>query len=248
MMKIGTVLTIFKKSWKKDFLPVLDIGFDYIELLPENEKVYTRKELSDYFKEQEIIIHSPFVEANLISNSNFMSSASVDYLTTILTPLVEDFNPKVITQHIGAYSFFSKDIDLKQFIDLTKQFPRLAVENMPNSDSIWRKSYPSSEEQLDFVLSKVKNSITFDVGHWLIQDYDVYKLVEKYANRIANIHIHDVVDGEDHKPLGTGVLDVEKFLNVLREVKYNNYLTVEVVSDVKDTISSFQILKRLINR
>lgn len=53
-----------------------------------------------------------------------------------------------------------------------------------------------------------------DVGHARVQEklgiLKQEELLEKYASQMAGIHLHDVVDMEDHHPPGTGDVDFSK--------------------------------------
>lgn len=120
---------------------------------------------------------------------------------------------------------------------------------MPDNKNIWRKGYPNTEEEFENVIKNIRNNITFDVGHWIRQKYDVYSLLQKYSKRIINIHLHDVKDDVDHQALGTGLLDLEKFLYTLKKIEYSHYVTIELVQDnIRGIFSSYDLLKKLIKR
>jgi sugar phosphate isomerase/epimerase len=246
-MKIGTFIPIFDNHWNDDFLSLLDVPFDHFELLPENSKAYTRVALRQYLKNKEVILHAPFIEANLIAQNSIIRNASVKYYSKILAPLVDDYSPVVITLHLGRKSFLYHAVPLDAFRRLSRMFPSITFENQPYRPNLWRQSYPSTEEEVDDVLSKVQTRMTFDVGHWIIGGFDVYRLLEKYLSRIADIHIHDVADGKDHQALGRGVVDVEKFVSILKKRKYGGYLTIELIPEnIQGVISSFKLLKKLL--
>ena len=244
-MKIGTFITIFNEDWEREFRPLFDVGFDFFELLPENNDAFTRKRLRRYLKGYGIILHAPFIEGNLISNSKLIRESSRLYFTHSLSPLLVDYSPKVVTTHLGFKAFIYSSVYLDEFRKLIKVVPRITFENMPNSTNIWKNPYPSTEEDIDHVLRRVSCDMTFDVGHFLKQGCDVYRLAKKYMPRIAHIHIHDVVEKIDHQPLGTGLLDTERFVGILRKESYRGYLSIELKSDdVRGAISSFKILKK----
>lgn len=243
-MKIGVVLTIFDENWQETFKPLFSYDFDFFELLPENSAVYTLGDLNKYFKEREVILHAPFIQANLISNNAIFREASKEYLTKELLPLIEVFHPKVITTHAGSYPFIYPEINLSECKKLLEKIPQCVIENMPGGNNMWRKSYPSTEQDCDFVIKKLNGKMTFDVGHFMKQGLDVYKLLEKYLPNIVDIHIHDLLNGEDHQTLGTGELDIEKFMKILVKEKYKNYLSIELHHDnVAGMIKSYKLLR-----
>lgn len=246
-MKIGAVLTIFDSRWQQTFQPLLEQDFDFFELLPENPDVYKINDLQHYFHNRELILHAPFIQANLISHDLIFRHAAQHYLIKELSPLVEMFHPKVITTHLGSTPFIYREVNLDGFSQLKKIIPACVVENMPGGKDLWRKSYPSTEEELDWVLERLDTQITFDVGHFMKQGFDVYILLKKYLPRIVNIHLHDIANGQDHRPLGSGELDLGKFLAILKDSHYKNYLSIELHHDnVTRIIESYQLLKRFI--
>jgi sugar phosphate isomerase/epimerase len=85
-------------------------------------------------------------------------------------------------------------------------------------------------------------SICFDTGHvlagfpgWM----DFFEALEKCLPRIAEVHLHDsrrMPDGqrgygEDHKPLGRGDLELERFLDRLAQANYQGPLVFELKVD-----------------
>lgn len=247
-MKIGTIYPIIEDNWQVVNTPLLSAGFDHFELLPENEHGFSINKLKKILRRYEILIHAPFIEANLISSSEIIRNASVVYYKTNLTPLVRTFAPKVVTLHVGYSAFYYSALVFDQLGQLIKQIPQIAVENMPSNNNIWKIAYPCTEKCLDSLLiSLQKPRYTFDVGHWMKQGYDVYRLVEKYIKYIVNIYIHDTAEGKDHQPLGTGHLDVKRFISILKKNDYQHYLTIEMASDnPQGALDSFKILKQYI--
>lgn len=243
-MKIGTVVTIFDQDWKKTFQPLLSHDFDHFELLPENTEAYGVDDLKTFFQSREVILHAPFIEPNLISNSVELRQSSREYLVKRLRPLVEVFHPKVITTHVGSHPFIYQNFELNEFKKLIAEIPECVMENMPGGDNMWKKSYPSMEEECDFVLNELNGKMTFDVGHFMKQDLDVYRLLEKYLPNIVDIHLHDFVDGSDHQELGTGSLDLQRFFRILKKFDYQHYLTIELHHDnVSGMINSLKLVK-----
>jgi sugar phosphate isomerase/epimerase len=244
-MKIGSIITIFEKDWESVYAPLLDESFDHFELLPENQEAYTTQSIQKYFANHELIFHAPFGQANLIAPSSHIRSASKTYLTEVLEPLVHEFRPSVITTHIGKLGTFYKHISFTELAALYKQFPQICIENLPKNNTPWSMSYPHSPEQLDTILNShtPKYNCTFDVGHWGKQGYNVYELLEKYKDTIHDIHLHDFTNDKDHLPLGTGTLDITRFMKLLRHIQYQHYLTLELgFENTRQTIESFRLI------
>ena len=99
---------------------------------------------------------------------------------------------------------------------------RIAVENLNHPFAI-----------LDDVLERHDLGVCFDVGHLLARGGDPAEFVRRYGPRLAHVHLHDVIDGLDHRPLGNpmGRLDLAPFWCALSEANYRGLLTLEVFSE-----------------
>ncbi len=99
---------------------------------------------------------------------------------------------------------------------------RIAVENL---------NYPFAI--LDEVLERHDLGVCCDVGHLLARGGDPAAFVRRYAARLAHVHLHDVIDGLDHRPLGdpAGVLDLAALWGALDEARYGGVVTLEVFNE-----------------
>lgn len=99
---------------------------------------------------------------------------------------------------------------------------RVAVENL---------NYPF--EIVDDLLARLDLGVCFDVGHLLARGGDPAAFVRRYADRLAHVHLHDVIAGLDHRPLGSpaGVLDLAALTRALAEVGYQGLATLEVFNE-----------------
>lgn len=99
---------------------------------------------------------------------------------------------------------------------------RVAIENL---------NYPF--EAVDRLLERHDLGICFDVGHLLARGGDPAEFVRRYAARLIHVHLHDVIDGLDHRPLGdpAGALDLAALWRALSEANYRGLVTLEVFSE-----------------
>jgi len=86
-----------------------------------------------------------------------------------------------------------------------------------------------------------------DLGHAFI--WDKMKGIEKYLktfrNKLIHIHMHDN-NGErdEHKGIGKGKIDYKKVYRWLKDINYNNTITLEVFGkDRKPAVKSMKILR-----
>lgn len=209
----------------------------FLEYLPnEKELQFLKQALASYQK----LIHAPFVNLSLISQWKEVRQAYLKIMNKTLE-LSLGLEAKVITCHVGSRPFFlnqayAEKIILEEFSPLIKEFGgkiNLAFENMPASTGI-RAGYPLLDELESLGEKDPKILFCLDVGHAIRNEEEWEKFLRKQTSRIIDIHLHDVKGNKDHLRLGAGNLDTPKFLKILEEVRYPNYLTLEVL-EKKDT-------------
>ncbi len=100
------------------------------------------------------------------------------------------------------------------------------------------------------VVEKLGVSVCFDIGHWGLQGREPLSFFELFGS-VEEIHIQDMTEEKpnfrttvknEHRPLGSGVLDIEGFLNYLKSKKFGGSLIIENRSE-KDLIDSLEFLK-----
>ena len=100
----------------------------------------------------------------------------------------------------------------------------------PNATDIWNRI-----KDLD-----PRMGICLDIGHTTRDGQDPSVDVERYAKRIYDIHIKDVTlatkDGKTIE-MGRGIIDIPKFIKVLRRIKYSGMCSLEFEKDMKDPIA-----------
>lgn len=97
-------------------------------------------------------------------------------------------------------------------------------------------------------------SLCLDTGHVLAGFpgwFDFFEVLEKLLPRLAEVHLHDCRKmplgvrgyGEDHKPLGTGDLDLGRFLDRLVAANYTGPLVFEL--NVDEALQSLEVIKSI---
>ncbi len=89
----------------------------------------------------------------------------------------------------------------------------------------------------------------FDTGHFSAQRENVPLALEKLRGHFANIHIadNDPVN-PDHLPIGEGVIDWREFFRVLKMMKYDGYLGLDLgatrtlVADYRKSVKRIRAL------
>lgn len=97
-------------------------------------------------------------------------------------------------------------------------------------------------------------SICLDVGHLALRGEDPVAFIETHFEAIEEVHLHDVRrigwihSGpvlSDHQPLGSGLLDLRKIMEMLKTTNYDGVLLVEMTSK-DDLLQSLASLDRLL--
>ena len=91
-------------------------------------------------------------------------------------------------------------------------------------------------EGLDLLLESPVFGLTFDVGHNHCKQGMDEPAVMQRETRLRHMHIHDVVEGKDHRPLGTGELDKEKYLDLARRLDCSVVVETKTVAGLEQSV------------
>jgi len=83
---------------------------------------------------------------------------------------------------------------------------------------------------IDSLLEACDTGVCCDIGHLLAAGVDPVPFIERYASRICHIHLHDVIEGRDHRGLGSGhgSIDLPPVWSALARIGYAGLVTLEV--------------------
>lgn len=82
---------------------------------------------------------------------------------------------------------------------------------------------------------------TLDVGHNAKDGYLAEDVLMRMPDMIRHMHIHDFDGKKDHKELGSGLIDVKKYLEFCRSK--NIYAVIEI-KRMQELVNSIEYLKR----
>ncbi len=112
----------------------------------------------------------------------------------------------------------------------------LAIHNHGPTD----KRYPSPESAYRLVEGMDKRmGLCIDVGHTQRLGLDPAHEVERFSDRLLDIHMKDVSSadaGGTELEIGRGVIDIPKLISTLARVKYSNTIHFEHEKDEKDPL------------
>ena len=111
---------------------------------------------------------------------------------------------------------------------------KLAIHNHGPGD----KLYASPDD----VYAKIKDldkriGLCIDIGHVQRLHQNPAAMLEKYKDRLFDIHMKDVIsESEENSPveIGRGIIDIPKVLKTLRKIKYKGSVAIEYEKDGND--------------
>ena len=106
---------------------------------------------------------------------------------------------------------------------------RICVEN-------WFGYTPWMLEALDLLLESPVFGLTFDVGHNHCKGGVDEPAILARREHLLHMHLHDVVDGKDHRPLGTGELDKEKYLALAEQCGCSVVVETKTIKGLRESI------------
>jgi len=110
-------------------------------------------------------------------------------------------------------------------------------------------------EKIFPLVEKFGTSICMDVGHIRLRNEDIGEFIDKYGPRIGHVHMHDVTYRlydkrvrilDDHRALGSGILDLDDIIGRLAAVGFDGAVSLEVYE--VDPTASIRALKEAITR
>jgi len=113
------------------------------------------------------------------------------------------------------------------------------LENLPSEVPKYNRP-----EEFDFFVKKGAY-LTVDTGHAATVNVDPITFLDRFGKKVKHIHLQDGLVGmpDIHYALGDGSVDYVKFLNKLKEMKFEDFIILEFLSE--DTV--IKSLKRLKN-
>ncbi len=95
-------------------------------------------------------------------------------------------------------------------------------------------------KDLKYIVDRVPElRVHLDIGHAFINGgmSNVKEFIKTFRSKIEHIHIHDNHgQNDEHLPLGVASLEYEKIVKLLKKIKYNKTITVEIFTRDRDYV------------
>ncbi|MFX0095688.1 MAG: sugar phosphate isomerase/epimerase family protein [Candidatus Hodarchaeota archaeon] len=126
---------------------------------------------------------------------------------------------------------------------------RIALESFCYPPFIFNGLY----NYMDFISSFTREElyVLLDIGHVYQQGIDPLEAIRLFNQRLADVHVHDATLNKDlskatHLPLGVGTVNFSTIVHSLRQLNYQNFLTLEIRANEKALIQSQQNLLQVL--
>ena len=96
---------------------------------------------------------------------------------------------------------------------------------------------PFQRKAVELLLESPVFGLTFDIGHNYCSGNMDEEFILSHKDRLRHFHIHDCVEGrKDHRTLGTGLLDVKRYLDLAEHLGCTAVVETKTVESLKTSM------------
>ncbi len=230
-----------------------NLGFNFVELnmnLPQYQIENIDIEKLNRLKEENNIFYTIHLDENL-NVSDFNSYVANAYLKTVLETIeiAKLLDVKIINMHLSKGVYFTlpdKKVYLfeqyrENYLQSITSFRNTIEKKLKNTDIKIcienTNGYTDFQiEAIDILLQSSVFALTFDIGHSHCVDNIDEKFIINRENKLSHLHLHDAQDKKDHMTLGTGNVNVEKYIELAKKHNCTVVLETKTVEALKKSV------------
>lgn len=230
-----------------------ELGFNFVELnmnLPQYQLDKIDIDKLNKLKNENNIFFTIHLDENL-NVSDFNPYVADAYLRTVLDTieLAKILDVKVINMHLSKGVYFTLP-DKKVF--LFEQYKETYLKSITNFRNVVEKALQNIDikicientngytdfqiEAIDILLQSNVFTLTFDVGHnYCVGGVDE-RIIMNRENKLFHMHLHDAQNKKDHMTLGTGSVDIKKYIELAKKHNCTIVLETKTVEALKKSV------------
>lgn len=230
-----------------------ELGLDFIELNMNMPQYQLTKIDVDCFKkvaDKYGIYYTIHLDENL-NVSDFNPYVAEAYKKTVADTIeiAKQLDIKVLNMHMAKGVYFTlpeRKVFLfpeykKQYIKSIIDFRDMCENAVRDSDiKICIENCDGYEvfqkEAIELLLESNVFALTFDVGHNHGIGGTDEEFIMKHKDHLHHIHLHDAQDRKNHLALGTGEIDIEKYINLANEQNCRVVLETKTIDGLKQSV------------
>ncbi len=230
-----------------------ELGLDFIELNMNLPQYQLDKIDVDYFKsiaDKYGIYYTIHLDENL-NVCDFNTYVADAYKKTVADAIkiAKLLNVRVLNMHMAKGVYFTlpdrkvllfseyKDRYLESIVDFRDMCEnaiggadiKICIENCDGYE-VFQK------EAIEILLESQVVALTFDVGHNHGIGGTDEEFIMKHKERLTHIHLHDAKGRKNHLTLGTGEMDIEKYLSLAKEQNCRVVLETKTIAGLKQSV------------
>ena len=230
-----------------------ELELDFIELNMNLPQYQLDKIDVDYFKSI-ADKYGKYYTIHLDENLNvcdFNSYVADAYIKTVADTIkiAKQLDIKVLNMHMAKGVYFTlpdrkvflfseyKEQYLKSIIDfrnvcenaIGENDIKICIENCNGYEDF-------QKEAIELLLESKVFALTFDVGHNHGIGGTDEEFIMKHKNRLHHIHLHDAKGRKNHLALGTGEIDIEKYIDLAKEQNCRVVLETKTIDGLKQSV------------
>lgn len=253
-MRFGMPTLIENRNLEESAALCAQLGLDFVELnmnLPQYQVQTMDADAMQALAEKYGIFYTIHLDENL-NVADFNPAVARAYRETVLQTieLAKKLHIPVLNMHmpLGVYftlprgKVFLFEQYRVQFLESLCVFREECEQAIGDSNikicvENWF-GYPDWQiEGLDLLLQSPVFGLTFDVGHNLCKGGVDEPVILARREKLYHMHLHDVKNGtKDHQALGTGELDVHKYLALAEERQCSVVLETKTIEGLQASV------------